>query len=171
MFTADEVAEKLGVSKVTVYAKLKKFEHKVAIVQGKKSIDDELFNLIKQDLKVKDIVRDSFTKSNDSAQSNEDIVKDNSELISINKDLTDTLIKQLDQKDKQIEELNNRIAELHKLIENSQVLLKEEQKKNTSQLLLEEHLENLDSKINDVRERMENRKDLQKKKGFFRRRS
>lgn len=170
MFTVDEVAEKLGISKVTVYAKLKKFEDKVAIIQGKKSISDELFNLIKKDLKVKDIDRDGFTKDNNSSRSNTDISMGNTDLISINKDLTDTLIEQLKQKDKQIDELHNRIAELNKLIENSQILLKDEQQRNTNQLLLEEHLDNLNDKINDVREKMDQRKEENEKKGFFKRR-
>lgn len=56
------------------------------------------------------------------------------------------LKKQLDEKDKQI-------SELHKLIENSQILLKEEQKKSEQQLYLAEHFEEVDNKLQDLKEK------------------
>lgn len=171
MYTVGEVAEKLNVSKVTIYSKLKKYKDRVAIKQGKSYIDEELLRLIKEELKVKEIEVDNFTKDNNTSKPNTDISRDNADLISINKDLTDTLIEQLKQKDKQIDELHNRIAELNKLIENSQILLKDEQQRNTNQLLLQEHLENLNDKINDVREKMDQRKEENEKKGFFKRRA
>ena len=55
MFTVEEVAEQLSVSKVTIYAKLKKFDDRVVLKQGKKYITEELLSLIKQDLKVKEV--------------------------------------------------------------------------------------------------------------------
>ena len=61
------------------------------------------------------------------------------------------LKKQLDEKDKQI-------SELHKLIENSQILLKEEQKKSEQQLYLAEHFEEVDNKLQDLREKMEQKR-------------
>lgn len=162
MFTVDEVAEKLGVSKVTIYAKLKKFEDKVAIVQGKKGITDELFNLIKDDLKVKGIDNEPPNKDNNSNARNDDISMGEDELSSLNKELINALLKQLEEKDKQI-------AELHKLIENNQVLLKQE--KEVNQLQLQEHFKELDVKLNDVREKMDQRKEQDEKKGFFKRRA
>ena len=53
MFTVEEVAMDLSVSKVTVYNKLKKYESKVVLKQGKKYITEDLLNLIKEELKVK----------------------------------------------------------------------------------------------------------------------
>ena len=76
----------------------------------------------------------------------------------MNQELIENLLDQLKEKDKQI-------AELHKLIENSQVLLKEEQKKSEQQLYLAEHFEEVDNKLQDLREKMEQRKN--DKKGFF----
>ena len=61
------------------------------------------------------------------------------------------LKKQLDEKDKQI-------SELHKLIENSQILLKEEQKKSEQQLYLAEHFEEVDNKLQDLKEKMEQKR-------------
>ncbi|WP_288161457.1 hypothetical protein, partial [uncultured Clostridium sp.] len=50
------------------------------------------------------------------------------------------------------------ISELHKLIENSQILLKEEQKKSEQQLYLAEHFEEVDNKLQDLREKMEQKR-------------
>ena len=63
----------------------------------------------------------------------------------------EVLKKQLDEKDKQI-------SELHKLIENSQILLKEEQKKSEQQLYLAEHFEEVDNKLQDLKEKMEQKR-------------
>jgi DNA anti-recombination protein RmuC len=170
MYTVGEVAEKLNVSKVTIYTKLKKYKDRVAIKQGKSYIDEELLRTIKDELRIKDIDTDNFNKDNNTSPLNSDISRDNSELININKELTNNLIDQLKQKDKQIDELHDQIAELHKLIENSQILLKEEQKQNTNQLQLEEHIKQLDNSLDDVRTKMEQRKEQNEKKGFFKRR-
>lgn len=157
MFTIDEVSEKLSVSKVTIYAKLKKFNDKVVIKHGKKYIDDELFNLIKNDLKVKNIENDNLNRDTNINSLNDEIATDKDDLINLNKDLINTLIEQLKEKDRQI-------SDLHKLIENNQILLKQE--KEVNQLQLEEHLKEVDLKLNDVRDKMEQRK--QEKKNFFR---
>ena len=53
MYTVEEVATELGVSKVTIYSKLKKFQDEVVVKQGKKYVTEKLFNLIKEDLKAK----------------------------------------------------------------------------------------------------------------------
>ena len=53
--TVEETAIQLGVSKTTIYNKLKLKEYKARIVkkQGKSMVDDSLFNLIQEGLKVK----------------------------------------------------------------------------------------------------------------------
>lgn len=165
MYTVNQVSEKLNVSKVTIYSKLKKYEYKVVVKQGKKYIDEELLSMIKEELNVKEIDNDNLNIDNDTNSLDNDISIDTDDLISLNKDLTNTLIEQLKEKDKQIAQLHEQIKELHKLIENSQVLLKEEQK-NNNQLLLEEHIEALDTKITDVKDKMEQRK-AEQKKGIF----
>lgn len=162
MYTVEEVAERLKVSKVTIYAKLKKFDNMVVFKHGKKYITEELVNLIKNDLKVKDIENDRLNIEVESDRLNDEIAMDRVELINLNKDLINTLIDQLKEKDRQI-------AALHKLIENNQVLLKQE--KEVNQLQLEDHIKDLDVKLNDVREKMEKRKEEQhkeEKKGLFR---
>ena len=154
--TVEETAIELGVSKTTIYNKLKLKQYKCKIVkkQGKSMVDDSLFNLIKESLKVKNIVENEEIDSDVI----EEISIDREGLFNLNQELIENLLDQLKEKDKQI-------AELHKLIENSQVLLKEEQKKSEQQLYLAEHFEEVDNKLQDLREKMEQRKN--DKKGFF----
>lgn len=157
MFTVEEVAEKLSISKVTVYSKLKKFNDDVVLKQGRKYITEELFNLIRDDLKLKNIVN----TEEDEKKLNDEISTDKEELINLNKDLITILMDQLNQKDKQIEKL-------HALIENNQVLLKQE--KEVNQLQLEQHIKEFDIKLNNAKDNMEKRREEQeKKKGLLER--
>lgn len=161
MYSVEEVADKLNVSKVTVYAKLKKFDDMVVIKQNKKYVTEELLSLIKKDLKVKEIEHERVSSSEYKEYVNAEIAIDRDDLVNLNKDLINTLIEQLKVKDKQLEEKDKQIKELHKLIENSQVLLKEEQKHNQSQLLLEEHFKEVDLKLQSI---MQEKRERHKKK-------
>ena len=172
MFTVEEVAEQLGVSKVTIYAKLKKFDDRVVMKQGKKYITEDLLSLIKQDLKIKDIGNLRLNNNIDIDEENKEIATDREDLINLNKDLIKTLMqqlevkdKQLEEKDKQILELLSRIEQMSKLVENGQVLLKEKEVQNP--LLIQERIESFDMKLEEIRERMEQRKE--DKKGFWNR--
>lgn len=155
--SVEEVAGELRVSKTAIYNKLKLKEFKDLVVkkQGKSMVDDDLIKLIKESLRCKPIV-DNEQSSN---LGDEEISVDEDSLLNFNKELFNGLLEQLKEKDKQI-------AELHKLIENSQVLLKEEKKNNQNQLLLEEHFKEVDHKLQSImREKMENKKI--EKKSFF----
>ena len=154
--TVEETAIQLGVSKTTIYNKLKLKEYKSKLVkkQGKSMIDESLFNLIQEGLKVQNEVENKEIKNDVNAE----ISIDEDGLLNLNKELIDNLLEQLKEKDKQI-------AELHKLIENSQILLKEEQKKKDQQLYLAEHFEEVDNKLQDLREKMEQKRN--EKKGLF----
>ena len=118
--TVEETAIQLGVSKTTIYNKLKLKEYKARIVkkQGKSMVDDSLFNLIQEGLKVKNEVENKEIENDVNAETS----IDEDGLLNLNKELIDNLLEQLKEKDKQI-------SELHRLIENSQILLKEEKKK------------------------------------------
>ncbi|MBE6052793.1 MAG: hypothetical protein E7212_02595 [Clostridium sartagoforme] len=154
--TVEETAIQLEASKTTIYNKLKLKEYKYMIVkkQGKSMVDDGLFNLIQESLKFQNEVENKEIENDVNAE----ISIDEEGLFKLNKELIENLLNQLKEKDKQI-------AELHKLIENSQILLKEEQKKSDKQLYLEEHFEEVDNKLQDLREKMEQRKS--ENKGFF----
>ena len=147
--TVEETAIQLGVSKTTIYNKLKLKEYKSRIVkkQGKSMVDDSLFNLIQESLKVQNEVKNKEIENDVNAE----ISIDEDGLLNLNKELIDNLLEQLKEKDKQI-------SELHRLIENSQILLKEEQKKSEQQLYLAEHFEEVDNKLQDLREKMEQKR-------------
>lgn len=159
----DEVAKELKVSKTAIYnkLKLKEFRRKVVKKQGKSMIDEELFNLIKDSLKVKNEVKNEveykgyIEESKDEVKS--EIAMDREGSLNLNKSLIDTLIAQLEEKDKQI-------AELHKLIENNQVLLKKEQETKINILEFEDHFKEVDNKLSSIKEKMNQRKE---KKSFF----
>lgn len=115
-------------------------------------IDDDLFKLIQEGLKY----QNQFDYENIDFDINAETSIDEDDLLNLNKELIKNLLGQLKEKDKQI-------SELHKLIENSQILLKEEQKKTDQQLYLAEHFEKVDNKLQDIREKMEQRKNNKKK--------
>lgn len=154
--TVEETAIQLGVSKTTIYNKLKLKQYKSRIVkkQGKSMVDDSLFNLIQEGLKVQSEVENDKIENDVKSE----ISIDEEGLLNLNKELIENLLNQLKEKDKQI-------SELHKLIENSQILLKEEQKKTDQQLYLSEHFEEVDNKLQDLREKMEQKRN--EKKGLF----
>ena len=147
--TVEETAIQLGVSKTTIYNKLKMKEYKSKLVkkQGKSMIDDSLFNLIQEGLKVQNEVENKEIENDVNAETS----IDEDGLLNLNKELIDNLLEQLKEKDKQI-------SELHRLIENNQILLKEEQKKSEQQLYLAEHFEEVDNKLQDLREKMEQKR-------------
>ena len=172
LYSVEQVSIQLNVSKQTIYnkLKLKEYKDKIVIKQGKSMIDDDLFNLIKDNLKVKSNLNND-TNIGDSEEPQEPIGEDepaqDTILLNINKDLIMTLIEQLHHKDIQIQAKDLQIHELHKLIENSQVLLRD-----TPQDIkqLEEHFQDLDNTLIDIKATMQTRKLQQKQKhqnGFF----
>ncbi|ELP5179428.1 hypothetical protein ACV3P9_15175 [Clostridium perfringens] len=155
----DEVAKELKVSKTAIYnkLKLKEFRRKVVKKQGKSMIDEELFNLIKNSLKVENEVEYKNYIEENKYEVKSEIAMDREDSFNLNKSLIDTLIAQLEEKDKQIKEL-------HKLIENNQVLLKKEQETKINILDLEEHFKEVDNKLSSIRDKINQRKE---KKTFF----
>ncbi|MGG5459980.1 hypothetical protein [Clostridium sp. B9] len=155
----DEVARELKVSKTTVYNKLKfkEFKYKIVKKQGKLMIDEELFNLIKDSLKVENEVEYKAYIEENKDEVKSEIAMDREDSFNLNKSLIDTLIAQLEEKDKQIKEL-------HKLIENNQILLKKEQENKINILELEEHFKEVDNKLTSLRDKINQRKE---KKTFF----
>lgn len=153
----EEVAIQLGVSKTSIYNKLKLKEYKSRVVKkhGKSMVDDELFNLIQDGLKLKSKVENK--KNEKSAK--QEIAIDEDGLFNFNQELIRNLIEQLKEKDKQIEELIN-------LNKNNQVLLKQQQDKEVNQKLLEDHFQEVDKKLMDLKEKMELR-NSKRKFGFW----
>lgn len=160
MYDINKVAELTGVSKVTIYKKIKNIKELEPFIVNKDDktyILDEGLELIKVSLQVNKSV--NYDKKSEVA------ITDVSTDLTVNKGLINLLTEQLTEKDKQLAEKDRQIAELHKLIENSQILLKEEQKKKETQLYLQEHFEEVDQKLQDIREKMNNKKE--ENKSFF----
>lgn len=167
MFTVEEVSKLLSVSKVTIYAKLKKHESKVVVKQGKKYVTEELLSLIKQELNLKECLKDNLKVENDKEVINQEIATDRDDLINLNQDLINFLKQQLEEKDIQLREKDKQIEELINLNKNNQVLLKQQQDKEINQKLLEDHFQEVDQKLMDLRDRMEEKKNSKKFFGFF----
>ena len=167
MFTVEEVSKLLSVSKVTIYAKLKKYESKVVVKQGKKYVTEELLSLIKQELNLKECLKDNLKVENNTGAINQEIATDRDDLINLNQDLINFLKQQLEEKDIQLREKDKQIEELINLNKNNQVLLKQQQDKEINQKLLEDHFQEVDQKLMDLRDRMEEKKNSKKIFGFF----
>ena len=167
MFTVDEVSKLLSVSKVTIYAKLKKYESKVVVKQGKKYVTEELLSLIKQELNLKECLKDNLKEGNNTGAINQEVATDRDDLINLNQDLINFLKQQLEEKDIQLREKDKQIEELINLNKNNQILLKQQQDKEINTKLLEDHFQEVDEKLMDLRERMDEKKKSKKKCGFF----
>ena len=97
-------------------------------------------------------ILDGYPRNVEQAKIYKDMLKElNKDYLTLLKSENEFLKEQLEEKDKQI-------SELHKLIENSQILLKEEQKKSEQQLYLAEHFEEVDNKLQDLKEKMEQKR-------------
>ena len=166
MFTVEEVSKLLSVSKVTIYAKLKKYESKVVVKQGKKYVTEELLSLIKQELNLKECLKDNLKVENNTGAINQEIAMDRDDLINLNKDLINFLKQQLEEKDIQLRKKDKQIEELINLNKNNQVLLKQQQDKEINQKLLEEHFQEVDKKLIDLREEMKEKKKTNNKRFF-----
>lgn len=176
MYTIKEISDLLQVSKVTLYKKLKLKEMEQYIVKRNSVtyVDSKGLEVLRGLLTLKE----EFTELNEElkevkseAEKEVAATVENEEF----KGLTDDYINhlkgentklwnQIEEKDKQIEELLNRIESMSKLVENSQVLLRE---KAQDPLQLEERFENIQSKLEEVKDKMNQRHE--EKKGFWNR--
>ena len=162
-----EVSVLTGLSKVSIYnkIKLKEIEKYVIKNKGITYISDEGINLIFKGLNFKDDTLNGFAnglnidrEDVDVSIGNADFKEFKLELKELNKDYLNSLNSENEFLKKQLDEKDKQISELHKLIENSQILLKEEQKKSEQQLYLAEHFEEVDNKLQDLKEKMEKKR-------------
>ena len=193
IYTVSEVSEITKLSKVSIYSrfKLKTIEPYLTKKQGTAYITEEGLKIILDDLK--ENIESPLNHLNEKASQDQDTINENkeklsfkdtvlnqnkeklsfkSEYISTLKDqlqVKDTQISeislQLKVKDIQIQDLNNRLSQEQKLHENTQVLFKQQQPQ--EQLLLEAHFQDLDTKLEEVRGNMKQRKENQEHKSFF----
>ncbi|MDU3355946.1 hypothetical protein, partial [Clostridium sp.] len=85
----------------------------------------------------------------------------------LNKDYINSLKLEIQNLKDQLEKKDSQIEELINLNKNNQILLKQQQDKEINQKLLEDHFQEVDEKLMDLRERMDEKKKSKKKFGFF----
>lgn len=140
MYDINQVAQLTGISKVSVYKKLKKLkgiEQYIVKEVDKTYVLEEGVRLIRDSLQVNSKVKNKVKNDVDE----ECAISDGYEDLTVNKQLINGLLKQLDEKDKQIQDLHKQIEELINLNKNNQILLKQQQDKEINQKLLEDHFQ------------------------------
>ena len=172
--SVSDISDLTGLSKVSIYNKLKLKEIAPFVIKNKgvTYVDEDGVTLICEGLKLKENALNSLNDSLKIKQDEMAVSIDIKEIeefklnlkelklnhINTLKDEIEILKDQLREKDKQIEELIN-------LNKNNQILLKQQQDKEINQLKLEEHFQEVDQKLMDLREKMESQKE--EKKSFF----
>jgi len=152
LYTIAEVSELIGLSKVSIYKKLKAKELEVHLSknQGVTYITEQGFNLIKENLKLNDEIK-TEVKPKDVDNKLNDETSTDAESFNIENDYIKTLKEQLYEKDSQIKELTTALGKAQGLDQNTKVLLRHEQEQ---PLLLEQHIKELDDKFIIARENM-----------------
>jgi hypothetical protein len=160
LYSVEDAAIKLSVSKMTIYNKIKLKEYKDKVIKkaGKTYIDDTLLNLIKDSLKSKSPIE----SNNIEDTTKQEVAADTADLLNLNKDLFNALMEQLHQKDMQIQSLTDRLRQEQELHQNTQVLFKQQIPQDIKQL--EEHFKIIDGFIDTWRQ---DHREPEKKKGFF----
>ena len=175
IYTVAEVSKLIKLSKASIYTKLKTVELQDHIIkkQGVTYIDEIGLKLIQESLKefleedIKDFKENTKDFKEDINDLNYNAINDE---ISIDMDYINSLKEdinyfkdQIKVKDLQNKELNERLKQEQELNKNNQILqLKQPQ----DIKLLEAHFEDLDQKLEDVKNNMLERKEHQNK-GFF----
>ncbi|MCB2295786.1 hypothetical protein LGK95_20125 [Clostridium algoriphilum] len=182
-YTVEETATKLNVSKQAIYMKLKSpmFRNQISKKHGKTYIDENLLNLIKDSLKINnnsfkkkvEIQDIEFDKTVETPTVTSNLVNINE--VAIDTDyinylkadivyLKDQLNEQSISKDLQISNLNERLKQEQELNKNSQILqLRQPQ----DIKLLEDHVQEFGTKLEEVKENMIHREEHQKHKSLF----
>ena len=164
IYDALKISKKLNISKVTVYTKMKLPEIKAFLIfhNGKTCVDDEGLEAIKQCLKY------NQTAEEEVAATEVTLLKE--DMIEILKNNIEFLKEQLNVKDGQLYDIN-------KLLENTQILFRQDQEKNKAILSLPETIKEHDVQlINTLTETLEKQRAKvvaaevnNKKKGVFER--
>ena len=139
------VSEELGISKASIYKKLKseKYKSLITIENGKMMIGEELLEVLKPRRNKKSKI---------------EIIKDveiveQKEIIEENKNSED---KVLDILMKQLEEKDIQINRLYDLIENNKIIIKRKEQDEEERLKLEEHFKEIDKKLIEIRGKNKN---------------
>lgn len=148
MYDVNNVSSLLGVSTVTVYKKIKKLDELkkfIVIKDGKTYVLKEGVDVLRGKIASKPNVFKEEIKEKEIENVKED-------------QFINMLKEQLKEKDQQIKEKDNQINELIGLNKNSQILIKQQQDKEMKQLQLEAHFEDVDKKLIELKEQMNNKR-------------
>ena len=149
MYNVEEVSKMIGVSRVTIYKKIKKLQELEKYIVNK---EDRVY-ILEAGIK---ILKDNINKNKKKDKiENKEISID---LQESNKELINILKEQLKEKDIQIKEKDKHISELINLNKNNQVLLKQQQDKEIKQIELSEHFKEVDKKLIELKGKMEDKK-------------
>lgn len=173
-FKVIEIADLLGLSKVSVYNKIKTLNSDTLQSLQKKEKGITYYNF-----KIIDMLRsESGSQDNKSESDNPDQDEASADIDDNNyKELYISHLEkeieylrqqqneQLQEKDNQIKDLNNRLEEAHELTKNMQVLQLKQQPQDLLQL--EEHFKEFDGKLCSIKEEMEKRRQQEQDKGLF----
>jgi len=154
----NNVSKELGISKATIYKKLKEEKYKKLIIKENNiiKINESLYELLKTNTKRKNIEEVENVEIVNKEELNIVKVEENNK----NDNIVGILLKQIKEKDIQI----NR---LHDLIENNQILIKNSQEREKEQVSLEDHFKDIDKKLLEIRDKNKIRKDKKRKSNIF----
>jgi len=166
LYSVAEISDLVGLSKVTIYKKLKQKELTEHIIKkaGITYVDDAALNLIKDSLKLNANIKNNLNDKDTGPDAKEEMALDVDDLadltvetnlindnarfhakeeitlgaedLTIKNDLINTLKQQLRMKDIQIQELISRLQQEQELHQNTQVLFKVEQDRPKDALVL-----------------------------------
>ena len=169
LMSVSEIADLTGLSKVSIYNKLKLKDIEPFIVKNKgiTYVCDEGVALIKEGL---NSLNGSLKEEESEVALDIENTQFNSfeeEFKDLNKDYINSLKLEIQNLKDQLEKKDSQIEELINLNKNNQILLKQQQDKEINQKLLEDHFQEVDQKLMDLRDRMEEKKNSKKIFGFF----
>jgi septal ring factor EnvC (AmiA/AmiB activator) len=173
-YTVAEVSKIVNLSKASIYNKLKSkdFKDHITKKQGVTFLDEIALDLIKSDIKS---LKEDINYLNDKQTDNTlecEVATDTEFINYLKEDINylklenEKLWTELKVKNTQIHELNERLKQEQELTKNMQILQLRQQPQDIK--VLEEHFQDLDNKLLQVREQMQERKN-QEKKGLFNR--
>ena len=172
--SVSDISKLTGLSKVSIYNKLKLKELAPFIIKNKgiTYVDEDGVTLICEGLNLK---QNGLNSLNDSLKEKEDEIAVSIDikefkgvklsLKELNLDYINTLKGEMEVLKDQLREKDKQIEELINLNKNNQVLLKQQQDKEIISLKLEEHFQEVDQKLMDLKEKMN--KPKEEKKSFF----
>jgi len=159
LYNVTQISESTGQSKQNIYKKLQKKELKVHIIkkQGITYINEIGLKLI----------NDSYETNPDDEVTTEDATVStlNENMFNLLKEQLKEKDLQISEKDKQISNFDERMRAEQDLHKNTQILFKQQQQPPDIKQL-EEHFQDLDTKLEEVKGNMLERKE-QQQKGFF----